>query len=92
MCFRGATLGGTGTLDPNLTIHPGGTFAPGVPGTFMQVTGSLTLQSAAFYMVTINGANVSGANVTGTATIDRCASARLIPPAATPLLATPTRS
>ena len=29
--FSGATLGGTGTLDPNLTIHGGGVFAPGVP-------------------------------------------------------------
>ncbi len=67
--FSGATLGGTGTLDPNLTIHGGGTFAPGVPGTFMQVTGSLTLESASIYMITINGANTSGANVTGTAAI-----------------------
>ena len=71
--FSGATLGGTGTLDPDLTIHGGGTFAPGVPGTFMTVTGSLTLQSAAIYMVTITGANSSGALVNGapgTATID----------------------
>ena len=67
--LSGATLGGTGTLNPDLTIHGGGTFAPGVPGTFMQVTGSLTLQSAAIYMITINGANTSGANVTGTAAI-----------------------
>ena len=67
--YSGATLGGTGTLDPNLTIHGGGTFAPGVPGTFMQVTGSLTLESASIYMITINGANTSGANVTGTAAI-----------------------
>ena len=66
---NGGTLTGTGTLDPDLTIHGGGTFAPGVPGTFMQVTGSLTLQSAAIYMITINGANTSGANVTGTAAI-----------------------
>ncbi len=64
--FSGATLGGTGTLDPNLTIHGGGMFAPGVPGTFMTVTGSLTLQSAAIYMVTITGANASGALVNGT--------------------------
>ena len=68
--FSGATLGGTGTLDPNLTIHGGGTFAPGAPGTFMQITGSLTLQSAAIYMVTINGAATSGANVTGSAMVD----------------------
>jgi uncharacterized protein with beta-barrel porin domain len=67
--FSGATLGGTGTLDPNMTIHGGATFAPGVPGTFMQVTGSLALQSAAVYLITINGANASGAAITGTATI-----------------------
>ena len=69
--FSGATLGGTATLDPvSLTIHGGGTFAPGVPGTFMTVTGNLVLESAAIYMVTINGANSSGALVSVTATID----------------------
>ena len=71
--FSGATLGGTGTLDPDLTIHGGGMFAPGVPGTFMTVTGSLTLQSAAIYMVTINGAEFQRRTVNGapaTATID----------------------
>jgi uncharacterized protein with beta-barrel porin domain len=62
-------LGGTATLDPDMTIHAGGTFAPGVPGTVMNVTGSLTLQAASIYMVSINGLNVSGANVTGTASI-----------------------
>jgi uncharacterized protein with beta-barrel porin domain len=78
--LSGATLGGTGTLDPNLTIHSGGTFAPGVPGTFMTVTGSLTLQSAAIYMVTITGAASSGALVNGapgTATIDAGALVRV---------------
>ena len=69
--FSSGTLAGTGTLDPvTLTIHGGGTFAPGVPGTFMTVTGNLVLQSAAIYMVTINGANTSGALVSGTTTID----------------------
>ena len=77
--FSGATLGGTGTLDPILTIHGGGTFAPGAPGTFMPVIGSLTLQSASIYMVTINGANASGAAVSGapgTATIESGALAK----------------
>ncbi len=67
--FSGATLGGTGTLDPvntALTIHGGGTFAPGAPGTFMTVSGSLTLQSAAIYLVTLNGANASGVLISGT--------------------------
>jgi hypothetical protein len=62
-----------------MTIHSGGTFAPGVPGTFMQISGTLTLQSAAIYMVTINGANTSGVNVTGapgSATIDSGALAK----------------
>ncbi len=69
--FSGGTLAGSGTLDPvALTIHGGGTFAPGVPGTFMTVSGNLVLQSAAIYMVTINGANASGALVSGTATIN----------------------
>jgi hypothetical protein len=72
--LSGATLGGTGTLGSiplptAMTVHTGGTFAPGVPGTVMQVTGSLTLQSAAIYMVSIDGVNVSGANVTGTVSI-----------------------
>ena len=62
--FSGATLGGTGTLDPNLTIHGGGTFGPGTPGTLMQITGSLTLQSASIYMITINGAAYQRASPT----------------------------
>jgi uncharacterized protein with beta-barrel porin domain len=57
-----------------------------VPGTFMQVTGSLTLQAAAFYMVTINGANVSGANVTGTATIQTGALAEVNPASSNPIV------
>jgi outer membrane autotransporter protein len=68
--LSGATLGGTGTLDPlAVTIHAGGTFAPGVPGTFMNITGNLVLQSAAVYLVTINGANASGSAIAGTATV-----------------------
>jgi uncharacterized protein with beta-barrel porin domain len=86
--FSGATLGGTGTLDPNLTIHGGGIFAPGVPGTLMQVTGSLTLQSAAIYMVTVNGVITSGANVTGGTTIDTGAVARASAGSTPPVIGT----
>ena len=45
--FSGATLGGTGTLDPvTLTIHSRRHFrARACRGTFMTVTGNLVLQS-----------------------------------------------
>ena len=65
--LSGATFGGTATIDPvAVTIHGGGTFAPGTTTTKMTIAGSLTLQSAAIYMVTITGANSSGALVNGT--------------------------
>jgi uncharacterized protein with beta-barrel porin domain len=71
--FGGATLAGTGTLDPlALTIHSGGTFSPGTPGTpgtFMNVTGNLALLSGATYAVYLNPTTSSYANVTGAATL-----------------------
>src|SRR5581483_12410361 len=58
---NGATLEGIAALTTALTVSGGGIFAPGVPGTKMSITGSMTLQAASIYMVTITGANVSGA-------------------------------
>ena len=40
-----------------MTIHSGGTFAPGtpgVPGTSMTITGNLAFQSGAIYLVQLN--------------------------------------
>ncbi|WP_143201926.1 autotransporter domain-containing protein [Bradyrhizobium sp. NAS96.2] len=61
----GGTLAGTGTFNA-VNVNAGGTLAP---GTSMTINGSLTLQSAAVYMVTLNGVAASRANVSGTATI-----------------------
>jgi uncharacterized protein with beta-barrel porin domain len=68
--ISGGVLTGNGTV-ASLTIAGGGTFAPGTgtPGSSMTVTGSLALQSGAFYMVQINPTTSSLANVTGTATL-----------------------
>jgi uncharacterized protein with beta-barrel porin domain len=66
----GGTFGGTGTVS-NLQVNSGATFAPGPlggTGTFT-ITGSLTLQSASVYMVSISGASSSSANVSGSATL-----------------------
>ncbi|TPQ33121.1 autotransporter domain-containing protein [Bradyrhizobium guangdongense] len=67
--MAGGTLSGTGNT-ANLTVS-GGTFAPGngTAGSSMTVTGSLTLQSSALYMVQINPATSSFTNVTGAATL-----------------------
>ncbi len=73
--FNGSTLAGTGSISDSgatLTIHAGGTLAPGPIGgigTF-SVTGSLVFQSAADYMININGTTYSKTAVmTGTATL-----------------------
>ena len=52
-----------------VVVLTGGTFAPGTTSTKMTITGSLVLQSAAVYMVTLNATNASGANVSTFATI-----------------------
>jgi len=67
--MAGGILSGIGNT-ANLTVN-GGTFAPGngTAGSSMNVTGSLALQSGAFYMVQINPATSSFANVTGAATL-----------------------
>jgi autotransporter-associated beta strand protein len=67
----GATVRGIGTLG-NSQINGGGTFAPGNtanPTGMLTVNGSLTLQTAASYMVGINASSTSSANVSGTATL-----------------------
>lgn len=56
----GNTQINTGTLAPGNTANPTGT---------LTVTGSLTFQSAAFYMVGISGSNASKAGVSGMATL-----------------------
>jgi uncharacterized protein with beta-barrel porin domain len=63
------TLSGVGNTQ-NLTVN-GGTFAPGngTPGSSMTVTGSLALQSGAFYMVQIDPTTSSLTNVIGNATL-----------------------
>lgn len=62
----GGTLSGTGTVSG--TQVNGGTLAPGNPvsptGT-LAITGNLAFQSAATYMITINGANTSNTSVSG---------------------------
>jgi uncharacterized protein with beta-barrel porin domain len=67
--MAGGTLSGTGSVQ-NLALN-GGTFAPGngTPGSMMNVTTSLSFQSAATFMVQINPTTASLANVTGTATL-----------------------
>jgi uncharacterized protein with beta-barrel porin domain len=67
--MAGGTLSGVGSVQ-NLAVN-GGTFAPGngTPGSSMNVTTSLSFQSAAIFMVQVNPATASFANVTGTATL-----------------------
>ncbi|MBR0846284.1 autotransporter domain-containing protein [Bradyrhizobium diazoefficiens] len=66
----GAKLAGTGTVG-ELAVMSGASFAPGsgTPGSSMNVSGSLALQSGAQYVVYLNPATSSFANVTGTATL-----------------------
>ncbi|MBO4228600.1 autotransporter domain-containing protein [Bradyrhizobium neotropicale] len=65
----GGTLSGIGIVDPaTTTIMSGATLAPGnaaSPTGTLTITGSLVLQSAAVYLVTINGASASNTVITG---------------------------
>ena len=66
------TLSGSGSIDPaTMTIHSGGTFAPGngAPGTSMAITGNLAFQSGALYQIYLNPAASTYASVTGTAAL-----------------------
>lgn len=77
-----ATLGGNGTLNAPVTIQSGGNFSPGtpgVPGTVMNVGGSLTFQANAAYTVYLNPTATSFANVTGNATLNGTVDAVLLP-------------
>jgi autotransporter-associated beta strand protein len=70
----GGTLSGTGTVDPTATttIADQGILAPGNaanPTGTLTFTGNLAFQSAALYLVTINGANASSINVSGAASL-----------------------
>jgi len=70
---NGGTLAGTGIIDPlTVTIHSGATLQPGTPGTAggkLSIVGSLAFQSAALYLVTINGTSTSYTSVTGTVSL-----------------------
>jgi autotransporter-associated beta strand protein len=65
----GGTLAGTGTVDPpTTTIMNGGTLAPGnaaAPTGTLTIAGNLVFQSAAIYLITIDGASASKTSVIG---------------------------
>ena len=66
------TLSGSGSIDPTaVTIHSGGTFAPGngTPGTSMAITGNLVLQSGALYQIYLNPTTSTYTSVTGAASL-----------------------
>ena len=70
----GATLTGTGVVDPlpaTTTIMSGGTFSPGngTPGASMTIGGNLAFQSGALYVVSLNPTTSSFATVNGAATL-----------------------
>jgi uncharacterized protein with beta-barrel porin domain len=69
----GGTLSGTGTVDPvTTTIMSGGTLAPGNalnPTGTLTITGNLVFQSAAVYMITINGTSNSNTSVSNSAAL-----------------------
>ena len=69
----GATLSGTGIVDPaTTTIMAGGTLAPGNarnPAGILTITGNLAFQSAAIYRINVNPSTASFTNVTGSATL-----------------------
>jgi uncharacterized protein with beta-barrel porin domain len=79
---NGGALFGTGTLDPlAVTIHSGGTLAPGgigTPGT-MTINGNLVFLSGATYLVQIGAGGASLVDVSGTATLAGTVSAVLLP-------------
>ncbi|MGA8077088.1 MAG: autotransporter domain-containing protein [Xanthobacteraceae bacterium] len=71
LLVTGGTLGGTGTVGMT-QIDAGGAFAPGapgVPGTFMTVSGNLAFQSAALYVIYLNPTTSTLATVSGTASL-----------------------
>ena len=80
----GGTLAGSGSITPTnaLTIHSGGTFAPGTPGvagTVTTINGNLAFQSGAIYLVNISPTTASRANVSGSVTLNGTVEAVLAP-------------
>jgi uncharacterized protein YhjY with autotransporter beta-barrel domain len=66
--LAGASTFGTSANPVSIVVANGGTLEPGTPGqpgTFMTITGDLTLQPGANYEVNINSSTASRANVTG---------------------------
>ncbi len=69
--LNGGTLAGTGTL-AGLIVNNGGTLEPGTigtPGTAMSITGDLTFQNGATYVVNLGSTTASLATAGGTATL-----------------------
>ena len=79
----GGTLAGTGSIAPGMmTIHAGGTFAPGTPGvagTSMTINGNLGFQPGGMYLVNLSPTAASRANVTGNASLNGMVEAVLTP-------------
>ena len=69
----GAMLGGNGSITNDVTINSGGTLAPGSaanPTGTLTITGNLAFQSAAVYLISLNGAAASKAVVSGSAALN----------------------
>jgi uncharacterized protein YhjY with autotransporter beta-barrel domain len=69
--LNGGVLAGTGTL-PALNVNNAATLEPGTigtPGTVMTVSGNLTFQSGASYLVNIGPSTASRVNAGGTVTL-----------------------
>jgi hypothetical protein len=67
----GGILAGVATL-PAIDVNAGGTLEPGLlgtPGTFMTVTGNLTFQPGANYLVNLNTTTASRVNMGGAVTL-----------------------
>jgi uncharacterized protein with beta-barrel porin domain len=70
----GGTLAGTGSItSPLVTIHAGGTFAPGTPGTpgtKMSINGALTFQPGATYQIYLNPSATTSATISGAVSLN----------------------
>jgi autotransporter-associated beta strand protein len=79
----GATLSGTGTVNPpTVTVMNGGTLAPGNatnPTGTLAVTGKLTFQPGATYLVQISPSSAASTNVSGGATLAGIVNAQFTP-------------
>jgi uncharacterized protein with beta-barrel porin domain len=79
----GGTLAGAGSIDPvALTIHSGGTFAPGIPGspgTSMSIVGTLTFQPGAIYQIYLNPSATTSATISGAVSLAGTVQANFAP-------------